>query len=351
MEDISCIYIDRLADPQVIAMLARRKIRYFLSGCTILISMLISFLVFLTVEYKFYPIIDKYRRIVILFVQLIGVLFQSVTLLTYLMRRYRRNYSAVLLSVHSSSLSQSCTLTVAIEHGQWAKLLCTFFTGVDISVHHITTNSETPEQAAPDYDTLLWLFGTILSTQSFNLKTTVMKSQSYRYCPRLTLATDDQNRFFFSKPGFRTVCSNRHHAESQLLRFLKEKGELKTVKFINVSYSPCPRCKCEFIAAFKDRPDKPTINFLWVHGKGSPLQEDKRYIRAIISLKDLDRAGFKLGLWDGMNFRKFLKDNASKPDHILLAATLYLFAEQIDERAKITEMAIQTVKNYDKCNY
>ena len=260
-------------------------------------------------------------------------------------------FRAVLLSVHRPSLSQSCTLTVAIEYGQWVKLVCAFFTGVDTSVHHITTNSETPEQAAPDYDTLLWLFGTILGTQSFNLKTNVMKSQSYHYCPRLTLATDDQNRFFFSKPGFRTVCSNRHHAESQLLRFLNKKGELKTVKFINVSYSPCPRCACEFITVFKDRPDKPTINFLWVHGKGSPLQKDEKYIKAIISLKDLDRAGFKLGLWDGMNFRKFLKDNASKPDHILLAATLDLFAEQIDERAKITEIAIQTVKNYDTCNY
>ena len=233
------------------------------------------------------------------------------------------------------------------------KLACAFFTGVDISVHNKTPDSETPEQDALTFRmNLTETVVSLLGTQSFdrNLKTNVMRSQNYLYHPSLTAAIDDRGHIFFSLPGYRTCLSNGHHAESQLLRFLKEEGQLETVKSICVSYSPCPGCAREFITLFKDRPDadKPTINFLWVYGKGLPPRRDEKYMEAIMSLKNLDCAGFKLGLWDGINFSKFLRDASNSFDH--LAATLDLlfplFAKQIDERAETTEIAIRTVKNH-----
>ena len=231
-------------------------------------------------------------------------------------------------------------------------LACAFFTGVDISVRNKTPNSGTTEQAA------LKLAGTVVSllgiqSSDENLKTNVMRSRRYRYHPRLTAAIDDRGHIFFSAPGYGNCRSNGHHAESQLLRFLEKNGQLKTVKFICVSNSPCSSCARELINLFKDRPDKPTIYFLWVHGKGLPLENDEKYMEAIMSLKDLDHAGFKLGLWDRINFSNFLKDNASEPSDHLLVATFDLlfrrFAKQIYERAEITKIAIQTVKNYNNC--
>ena len=241
------------------------------------------------------------------------------------------------------------------ELSEWVKLVCALFTGVDISVHHKTPNSEIPEVAVLSMVLdLMWLKSDtivpLLATQSFDrdLMTNVMGSQSYRYHPRLTVVIDDRNNTFFSKPGFGTDGSNGHHAESQILRFLNDRDQLNTSKYFNVSNSPCQECAREFITFFKDIPNKPTINFLWVYGKGLPPQRDENYMEAIMSLKDLKRAGFEIGLWDGMNLSKLLNDTApTSYDNGLLQKSLAQYAKQINERAKITENAIRTIENHD----
>ena len=254
----------------------------------------------------------------------------------------------------SDTLNETLNETLT-EECQWKKLLCAFFTGVDISVHHMSPNSEIPELAVLDRVLGLMRLESetivpILATQSFdgNLMTDVMGSQSYYYRPRLTVVIDDRDNIFFSEPGSEKG-SNRHHAESQILRFLNDTGQLKNTSYFNVSNSPCQDCAREFVTFFKDIPEKPTINFLGVYGKGSPPEEaDKHYKEALLSLKDLKREGFKIGLWDGTNLIEVLKKYApTSYDRDILQDSLNKYAEKINKRAKITEDDIRTINNHN----
>lgn len=285
-----------------------------------------------------------------------------------------------------SSLS-NCTLTVEC---QWVKLMCAFFTGVDICVrHHMAPISEL-DQAGLEMVMSYELYGTIvpfLRTETFdkNFIRNVIRRKSYHYHPRLTVATDDQNQVFYSQPKPRDRSHGSrdpndrdrsrdhwHHAESRLLRVLNKTGQLETVKYINISNSPCMECARELMTAFEGRQDKPTINFVWVYGKSLLTlsdsdeemankrqddrekkwnkQQDVNYMNAIMSLKALVQAGFKIGLWDWVSFSKFLKDNAPWPTTYyrgVLQDGLDRYSKQLNERDAITQDDIRVVKSHD----
>ena len=118
---------------------------------------------------------------------------------------------------------------------------------------------------------------------------------------------NDDDIFFMSTPDNK----GGHHAEELILKRLGISG----IESINLSHSPCSSCTVLLLVSFWSQPQKPTINFLCIHGTiGTP---DRQH--SLRNLKLLLLNGFTLGVWDCSYYKEcLLEDSPSKYDRVLI---------------------------------
>ena len=246
---------------------------------------------------------------------------------------------AVLLPLWLYLVSFSTSSSTVTWCCQWVQLFCSFYNGVDIG-------GQIPWGNIDFQVTVLKYLGSGVSDENFQRENLYVRP-NYRYHPQLTVAVDDQQRFFISEP--RHSITDTTHAEAKLIQFLNDTGQLSTIPYFNLTNSPCKECARKIIEAFKERDIKPDINILWLYGKGSESEKDAKYMNAIMSLLNLTRAGFKVGVWDWKDYGEYLA-NIAYPDFAKaeLEYSRLIHAKLFEKRTKITKDSLDTINSFDE---
>ena len=248
---------------------------------------------------------------------------------------------AILLPLMTCLIYWSMSNSTVTQCCQYVQMFCSLYTGVNIGRLNLLRIS------AGETNVLTYLESEV-SDRNFDRWRTVRSWGDYHYFPRLTVVVDDQNRFLtYTESEHRT---NSSHADRRLARFLNfDFGNFSAT--LNFTNSPCKGLARELIKVFKDRDIKPDINILWVYGKGTNPEHDAKYMNAVLSILELIRAGFKVGVWDWKDYGEYLKNNiaAACADFATkeLEENMRQGAELFQMRTKITEDSLDTIKNFN----
>ena len=136
---------------------------------------------------------------------------------------------AVLLPLWLYLVSFSTSSSTVTWCCQWVQLFCSFYNGVDIG-------GQIPWGNIDFQVTVLKYLGSGVSDENFQRENLYVRP-NYRYHPQLTVAVDDQQRFFISEP--RHSITDTTHAEAKLIQFLNDTGQLSTIPYFNLTNSPC----------------------------------------------------------------------------------------------------------------